>query len=65
MATCAYNSATNTWKGSYNPLPALDGSCVAGSDAVVVTIPEYKEYLLIKQGDVSGITSADALLSFS
>lgn len=65
MATCAWNSAANTWKASYNPLPTLDGSCVSGSDSVVVTIPEYKEYLLIKQGTVSGITSEDALLSFS
>lgn len=55
--------------GSYtvnaNPLPGVDGVCASPSAAVGVSLAEYQEYVLLKTGDIGGITSADVLYSFT
>lgn len=55
--------------GNYNvnvdPLPDASGVCPTPSVAVAVSVAEYQEYILIKTGDIGGITSGDALYTFS
>lgn len=64
MAICVAQTLAATWEAAANPLPTLDGACAAGV-AVVVTLSEYQEYMLIKNGSIGGITTADALYAFT
>lgn len=65
MGICLSLLNNGNYSVNPDPLPGADGACPSPSVAVAVTVTEYQEYILIKTGDIGGITSADALLTFS
>ena len=65
MGVCLNYLGNNRYEVSAQPLPGANGDCLAADEAVAMTKAENIEYVMLKNGSPAGLTSADALYSFS
>lgn len=65
MGVCLNYLGNNRYEVSAEPLPKPNGDCLGTDEAVAVSKAENIEYMMLKTGSPAGLTSADALYSFS